>query len=154
MEILALSMIRPFLFAYSIPPVTFQISLPPTTYAYHLQTTTYNLGTLAASNLPPTTYTYHIQLINPCVMPGPQIPYSRGIDVYRHVSNSAVGTKKFVSLQGFFYPCERVTAGGRSQAGLNPTWLASASIQSSRSAGAASIRVVNQVNITRQWQVP
>ena len=49
---------------------------------------------------------------------------------------------------------ERVTAGGRSQAGLNPTWLASASIQSSRSAGAASIRVVNQVNITRQWQVP
>ena len=105
MEISAFSMIRPFLFAYSIPPVTFQISLPPTTYAYHLQTTTYNLGTLAASNLPPTTYTYHIQLINPCVMPGPQIPYSRGIDVYRHVSNSAVGTKKFVSLQGFFYPC-------------------------------------------------
>ena len=43
-----------------------------------------------------------------------------------------------------------VTAGGRSQAGLNPTWLASASIQSSRSAGAASIRVVNQINITRQ----
>ena len=38
-------------------------------------------------------------------MPGPHIPYSRGIDVYRHVSNSAVGTKKFVSLQGFFYPC-------------------------------------------------
>ena len=108
-EILALSMIGPFLFAYSIPPVTFQISLPPTTYAYHLQTTTYNLGTLAASNLPPTTYTYHIQLINPCVMPGPQIPYSRGIDVYRHVSNSAVGTKKFVSLQGFFYPCLRRT---------------------------------------------
>ena len=105
MEILALSMIRPFLFAYSIPPVTFQISLPPTTYAYHLQTTTYNLGTLAASNLSPTTYTYHIQLINPCVMPGPQIPYSQRIDVYRHVSNSAVGTKKFVSLQGFFYPC-------------------------------------------------
>ena len=49
---------------------------------------------------------------------------------------------------------ERVTAGGRSQGGLNLTWLASASIQSSRSAGAASIRVVNQVNITRQWQVP
>ena len=49
---------------------------------------------------------------------------------------------------------ERVTAGGRSQAGLNPTWLASASIQYSRSAGAASIRVVSQVNITRQWQVP
>ena len=38
-------------------------------------------------------------------MPGPHIPYSRGIDVYRHVSNSAVWTKKFVSLQGFFYPC-------------------------------------------------
>ena len=49
---------------------------------------------------------------------------------------------------------ERVTAGGRSQAGLNPTWLASVSIQSSRSADAASIRVVIQVNITRQWQVP
>ena len=103
-------MIRPFLFAYSIPPVTFQISLPPTTYAYHLQTTTYNLGTLAASNLSPTTYTYHVQLINPCVMPGPQIPYSQRIDVYRHVSNSAVGTKKFVSLQGFFYPCQNMEA--------------------------------------------
>ena len=79
--------------------------LLPTTYTYHLQTTTYNLGTLAASNLPPTTYTYHVQLIYPCVMPGPPIPYSLGIDVYRHVSNSAVGTKKFVSLQVFFYPC-------------------------------------------------
>ena len=127
-EILALSMIRPFLFAYSIPPVTFQISLPPTTYAYHLQTTTYNLGTLAASNLPPTTYTYHIQLINPCVMPGPQIPYSRGIDVYRHVSNSAVGTKKFVSLQGFFYPCWNCAIGWWGQGQHNKLCLVKALI--------------------------
>ena len=53
-------MIRPFLFAYSIPPVTFQISLPPTTYAYHLQTTTYNLGSRYTCCQQPSTYNLHL----------------------------------------------------------------------------------------------
>ena len=66
--------------------------------------------TLAASNLPPTTYTYHIQLINPCVMPGPQIPYSRGIDVcIQACIKFSSWNEKVCITPGFFLPLATVT---------------------------------------------